>query len=115
MSPLSHFTELRQVTGRLQQCLTSLLSQYGDSPAMRRIANDTDRIGNAIDRLEIDLHELEPAWVRREPERPREMIQIPDTQYDADFWRDVDHEGIGGQNGACVRVPRNGKASGLGR
>jgi hypothetical protein len=37
------------------------------------------------------------------------MIQIPDTQYDNDFWRDVDHEGIGGQNGACAGVSRNGK------
>jgi len=27
------------------------------------------------------------------------MIQIPDTQYDHDFWRDVDHEGIGGRRG----------------
>jgi hypothetical protein len=111
MSPFAHYTELRQVTGRLQQCVTSLLSQCGDSPAMRRIANDTDRIGNAIERLEIDLHELEPAWVRGEPEQPREMIQIPDTQYDADFWRDVDHEGIGGQNGACVPVSRNGRTN----
>jgi hypothetical protein len=29
-----------------------------------------------------------------------EMIQIPDTHYDIDFWRDVDHEGIGGRSGA---------------
>jgi hypothetical protein len=28
-----------------------------------------------------------------------EMIQIPDTEYDVDFWRDVDHEGIGGRCG----------------
>jgi hypothetical protein len=26
------------------------------------------------------------------------MIQIPDADYDADFWRDVDHEGVGGQS-----------------
>jgi hypothetical protein len=25
-----------------------------------------------------------------------ETIPIPDTQYDADFWRDVDDEGLGG-------------------
>ena len=26
-----------------------------------------------------------------------EKIPIPDTQYDTDFWRDVDDEGVGGQ------------------
>ena len=36
------------------------------------------------------------------------MIQIPDAEYDLDFWRDVDHEGIGGegigsQSLACAR------------
>ncbi|MCW2559821.1 MAG: hypothetical protein JWP55_3785, partial [Mycobacterium sp.] len=25
------------------------------------------------------------------------MIQIPDADYDHGFWRDVDHEGVGGQ------------------
>ena len=29
------------------------------------------------------------------------MIQIPDTEYDIDFWRDVDHEGMAGR---CRRV-----------
>ncbi|OBC04578.1 hypothetical protein A5784_13550 [Mycobacterium sp. 852013-50091_SCH5140682] len=110
MSPFANLAELRQVTGHLQQCVTALMSKYGDSPAIRRVANDTDRIGNAIDRLEIDLHELEPMYLRDDANWSREVIQIPDTQYDVDFWRDVDHEGIGGQNGACVHVLRNRKA-----
>jgi hypothetical protein len=37
-----------------------------------RIVNDAERIINGVDRLDIDL------------------------------WRDVDHEGIGGQSGACA-------------
>ena len=28
-----------------------------------------------------------------------EKIPVPDTQYDTDFWRDVDDEGVGGQSG----------------
>ena len=35
------------------------------------------------------------------------MIQIPDTQYDIDFWRDVDHEGIGGHSGDLAPVTPN--------
>jgi hypothetical protein len=27
-----------------------------------------------------------------------EKIVIPDTQYDSEFWRDVDDEGVGGHN-----------------
>jgi hypothetical protein len=27
-----------------------------------------------------------------------EKIQVPDTPYDREFWRDVDDEGVGGHN-----------------
>jgi hypothetical protein len=27
-----------------------------------------------------------------------EKIAIPDTDYDCDFWRDVDQEGVGGHS-----------------
>ena len=30
-------------------------------------------------------------------ERAHEKIAIPDTEYDSEFWRDVDDEGVGGQ------------------
>jgi hypothetical protein len=29
-----------------------------------------------------------------------EKIVIPDTEYDTEFWRDVDDEGLGGQGGS---------------
>jgi len=99
MSSTAEREELHQLSGALLKCVTSLASKCDDTPAMRRIVNDAERILNGIDRLDIDVEELE-LMHRHTPSV--EMIQIPDTQYDIDFWRDVDHEGIGGQNGACA-------------
>jgi hypothetical protein len=109
MSTTTEVDELHQLIGRLRRCVTSLVSRYGDTPAMRRIVNDAERIRNGIDRLEIDAEELEMARGLTQPKASGEMIQIPDTQYDIDFWRDVDHEGIGGQSGACARISRTRK------
>ena len=89
--------ELQQLIADLQECVTSLVATYGDCPAIRRVVNDAERILNGIHRLEIDIEELEVAGVLAQASR--RMIQIPDTQYDHDFWRDVDHEGIGGRRG----------------
>ena len=36
------------------------------------------------------------------------MIQIPDTEYDIDFWRDVDHEGVGGRRSENPDGPAHG-------
>jgi hypothetical protein len=75
------------------KCVTSLASKLDDTPAVRRLVNDAERIINGVDRLEIDVEELE---LTHGLTSSVEMIQIPDTQYDIEFWRDVDHEGIGG-------------------
>jgi hypothetical protein len=98
MSSTAEREEHNELSGALLKCVTSLASKCGDTPAMRRVVNDAERILNGVDRLDIDVEELE---LRRGHTPSVEMIQIPDTQYDIDFWRDVDHEGIGGQNGAC--------------
>ena len=104
MSTTTEVDELHQLIGSLQRCVTSLVSTYGDTPATRRIVNDAERILNGIDRLDIDVEELEMKRGLSQPNGSSEMIQIPDTEYHIDFWRDVDHEGIGGQSGACARV-----------
>ncbi|HZN82243.1 MAG TPA: hypothetical protein VFC01_21525 [Mycobacterium sp.] len=101
MSSTAEREELNELSGALLKCVTSLASKCGDTPAMRRLVNDAERILNGVDRLDIDVEELE---LTRGHTPSVEMIQIPDTQYDIDFWRDVDHEGIGGQNGVCVPV-----------
>jgi hypothetical protein len=94
--------ELHELSGALLKCVTSLASKCGDTPAMRRIVNDAERILNGADRLDIDVEELELMRGLTQPDASVEMIHIPDTQYDIDFWRDVDDEGVGGQRGACA-------------
>ncbi len=91
MSSTTEFAELHELIGGLRRCVTSLASQYGDSPAVRRIVND-------IDRLDIDAEELELTRGVSRQRHSAEKIAIPDTQYDSDFWRDVDDEGVGGHS-----------------
>jgi hypothetical protein len=100
MSSTAEREELNELSGALLKCVTSLAAKCGDTPAVRRLVNDAERILNGVDRLDIDVEELE---LTRGHTPSVEMIQIPDTEYDLDFWRDVDHEGIGGQSGACAR------------
>lgn len=90
----TEFDELNELSGALLKCVTSLASKCSDTPAMRRLVNDAERILNGVDRLDIDIEEQR---MKRGYTPSRAMIQIPDTEYHLDFWRDVDHEGIGGK------------------
>jgi hypothetical protein len=90
----------------LQHCVSSLESAHGDTPAMRRVLNDAQTIRNDIHRLEIDLEELAQTPAHVACTGSGEMIQISDADYDASFWRDVDHEGVGAQSLAGARVTR---------
>jgi len=96
MSTTTEVDQLHQLIEGLRRCVTSLVSRHGDCPAMRRIVNDAERILNDIDRLDIDAEELELGSGVSHQHHSGERIPIPDTQYDADFWRDVDDEGLGG-------------------
>ncbi len=98
MSSSTEFAELHELVGGLRRCVTSLASRYGDTPATRRIVNDAERILNDLDRLDIDAEELELSRGVTRPSETVEKIAIPDTQYDSDFWRDVDDEGVGGHS-----------------
>ncbi len=95
MSSTTELAELHELIGRLRRCVTSVASRYGDTPATRRIVNDAERILNDIDRLDIDAEELELARGVVH-QQAGDRIPIPDTQYDTDFWRGVDDEGLGG-------------------
>ena len=98
MSSTTELAELHDLIGGVRRCVTSLASRYGDTPAMRRIVNDAERMLNDIDRLDIDAEELDLERAGLKPQ-VGEKIPIPDTQYDSDFWRDVDDEGVGGHHG----------------
>jgi hypothetical protein len=94
----TELAELHDLIGGLRRCVSSLKARYGDSPAMRRIVIDADRILSDIELLDTDVSELDLA--RATVQQSGEKITIPDTQYDTDFWRDVDDEGVGGHKGS---------------
>jgi hypothetical protein len=96
LSTTAELTELHDLLGGLRRCVSSLKARYGDSPAMRRIMIDADRILGDVELLDTDVSELE--LVRATVQQSGEKIAIPDTDYDRDFWRGVDHEGVGGHS-----------------
>lgn len=98
--------KLQTLLAELLRCVAALESTHGDSLAMRRITNDANGISNAIHRLQIDAEDLGLTSAAVPCTRSAEMIQISDTDYDASFWRDVDHEGVGAQSLAAAQVPR---------
>lgn len=97
MPKSNELAELHHLIGQLLRCVTSLEATYRGVPAMRRVVNDAERILNGIDRLDIDVEELEVACGLAMAKLHGPMIQIPDTDYDHGFWSDVDHEGVGGR------------------
>lgn len=95
MSSNAELTELHNLIGGLRRCVTALKSRFEEAPGMRRIVLDAERILSDVELLDIDANELDlERWAARQAQ---EKIQIPDTDYDSDFWRDVDDEGVGGQ------------------
>lgn len=96
MSTAPELAELHNLIGGLRRCANSLKARYGDSPAMRRIVIDAERILSDVELLDTDVSELD--LTRATVQQSDEKIAIPDTQYDSEFWRDVDDEGVGGHN-----------------
>jgi hypothetical protein len=92
----TELAELHDLIGGLRRCVAALKARYGDSPAMRRIIIDADRILSDVELLDTDVSELDLA--RATVQQSGEKIAIPDTDYDTDFWRDVDDEGVGGHS-----------------
>jgi hypothetical protein len=98
MSSSAELAELHHLISGVRRTALAMKARYGDNPAMRRLVNDADRLLNDLDRLDIDAAELDLG--RAGPQQQTgEKIPVPDTQYDTDFWRDVDDEGVGGQFG----------------
>ncbi|WP_197322071.1 hypothetical protein [Saccharomonospora sp. NB11] len=87
----AEMTELRRAIGQLRQCVGALRSRYGESPAVRRIVND-------VDRLDIDAEDLAklPPVPTQSTGSPPEVVKIPDTPYDPALWKGADDEGVGG-------------------
>jgi hypothetical protein len=89
----TELTELRRSIGQLRHCVEALRADFGDTSAVRRLAND-------VERLEIDAVDLAEAPT---PPKPRvgdggkpDVVVVPDTPYDRALWLDADDEGVGG-------------------
>ncbi len=95
MSRAAELAELHHLVGSLRRCVTSLQHRYGDAPAMRRVRLDTERLLGDLELLDADAAELE--LTSHPAAAAGEKIQVPDTPYDREFWRDVDDEGVGGR------------------
>jgi hypothetical protein len=94
LSSTTELAELHDLIGGLRRCVTALRARYGDSPAMRRVVLDSERILNDVEILDIDVNDLDLS--RHTEKQSGEKIVVPDTEYASDFWRDVDDEGVGG-------------------
>lgn len=95
MSSTAELAELHDLIGGLRRCVMSLKTRFGEAPGMRRIVLDTERLLSDVELLDIDANELDlERWAAQQTQ---EKIPIPDTEYDSEFWRDVDDEGVGGQ------------------
>ena len=81
--------ELRQSIGQLRQCVGALRAQYGDASAVRRLAND-------IDRLDIDTVDFEQSPPPQLPNARRgDVIYVPDSKSDESAWMGAQDEGLG--------------------
>ncbi len=93
MSRAAELAELHHLVESLRRCVSTLQHRYRDTPAMRRVVIDTERILNDLELLDMDAAELE---LGAQPVTATEKIPVPDTPYDREFFRDVDDEGVGG-------------------
>ncbi|GAB3722821.1 hypothetical protein GCM10027598_38020 [Amycolatopsis oliviviridis] len=86
----TEIAELRRAIGQLRQCVGALRSRYGDASAVRRLAND-------VERLDIDATDLDttPHAVPAQA-KAAERVPVPDTPYDPALWHGADDEGVGG-------------------
>ncbi|HET6499271.1 MAG TPA: hypothetical protein VFG87_00785 [Amycolatopsis sp.] len=90
MAVNAELAELRRTIGQLRRCVGALRSRYGDGSAVRRLAND-------VDRLDIDAGDFDtPIPAQPKPVDRSEIVKIPDGPYDPSLWRGCDDEGVGG-------------------
>jgi hypothetical protein len=82
--PIAEITEVRRAIGQVKQCVGELRARYGDIPAVRRLAND-------VERLDIDTADFRTDADTPSPRQPavseHEVVVVPDTPYDREMWR----------------------------
>ncbi|PRW64935.1 thioesterase [Actinopolyspora mortivallis] len=110
MSSTAELGDVLRALAQLRTGVDELYARYGDTPVVRRVEND-------LQRLEIDVSELSTVAPGPPPQRSRggrdtargggaegrppgeqEIVEVPDTPYVPSWWRGVDDEGVGGQS-----------------
>lgn len=87
--PATDTHELRHTIGQLRQCIGALRAQYGDTSAVRRLAND-------LDRLDIDTVDFEQSPTPQlQNARRGDVIYVPDSKSDESAWMGAQDEGLG--------------------
>ena len=76
----------REAVRALERAVQAVARHYGDSVDVRRLQQDTGRLGD-------DLNLLCGAEAAKESPRPLEVIE--DRDYEHSFWMDAEDEGLG--------------------
>ncbi len=91
MTETAELSTLHLTLEQLRSCVRDVRGRYGDTPHVRRLLLD-------LERLDIDIAELSTVTPHGEPIRPA-MQRIDDTPADPNMWLGVDDEGLGGYHG----------------
>lgn len=80
---------VREAVTALRQAVERLQGEYGDTLGVRRLVSDVGRFYDDLD----ELGDPEPG--RQPTPDPDNLVEIPDSDYDASMWSDAEQEGFG--------------------
>jgi hypothetical protein len=89
MPATSELTVLHRALDELRSVVDSVRGRYGDTPAVRRLLGD-------VERILLDASELDTATPVERPTAQPEVQVIDDRPFDPSMWIDADDEGLGG-------------------
>lgn len=95
MATTSELTVLHRAIDELTAVVGSVRGRYGDTPAVRRLLGD-------VDRILLDASELDGVAPPPPPPGDVEMHMIDDRPLDPALWVDADDEGLGGYHGGSA-------------
>jgi len=90
-------TAVEQTAQQLANSAHALECAGGAAPDIRGLLDAVDRLQHALDLM---ARQLPDKPVRTSSPAKHEFIAVPDFEYDYEFWRDADDEGICGRRPA---------------
>lgn len=96
MTDTVELSTLHRAVEQLRSCVGEVRSRYGDIPHVRRLVGD-------VDRLDIDISELDVLPAPATPPTRAPLERIDDTPSDPAMWLGADDEGLGGYHGGRSR------------